>query len=445
MINLENDTLEIHFPHLHATVGIEIEFKRTLRVEENRFTHSLPPDFGNFKVSHIEDFDLGEKNYLKKRGGVLIPMSQSDALWLDFKLKYNHDKKRDIDYTCPVALKVATGKICAVSGKTWKQGLSSKPQNYLIIPDQPWLDGFNDKLASVRQFVAAPLGKGLTIEGQLTGKEEVAGIQIEAYPLKEKYYKKLITERTKEHVDDLNRYLKLMEGIKSESELRASYSSGLGIKLKKSKSYDTSPRNPNTIPEFTSPEDPLFRKGYSAREPQIKEVTVSAPIPNYLEEDVVDSDFVFKKSDEDIPDIGLAPGGNIIQEIYRDRFGSKYWDTKNSLRCFVTLANGIQWPGITGEKPPMSRISPSDYKMHNVKWHDQYGEDRKAIQGAKKLRNISPTGKKKVAHTIIRKEILNTFPNDKIQKPINRYKGYPNHDFDPYKYLEKRSINQGSW
>ena len=93
MINLENDTLEIHFPHLHYTVGIEIQFKRTLRVEENRFTHSLPPDLGNFSVSHIEDFDLGEKNYLKKRGGILIPMSQSDALWLDFKLKYNHNSR----------------------------------------------------------------------------------------------------------------------------------------------------------------------------------------------------------------------------------------------------------------------------------------------------------------------------------------------------------------
>ena len=196
MINLENDTLK-SVSHLHYTVGIEIEFKRTLRVEENRFTHSLPPDLGNFKVRHIEDFDLGEKNYLKKRGGVLIPMSQSDALWLDFKLKYNHNS-RNIDHTCPVALKVATGKICAVSGNTWKQGLSSKPQNYLVIPDQPWLDGFNDKLGSVRQFVAAPLGSGLTVEGQLTGKEEVGGIQIEAYPLKEKYYKQIITERTKE-------------------------------------------------------------------------------------------------------------------------------------------------------------------------------------------------------------------------------------------------------
>ena len=44
----------------------------------------------------------------------------------------------------------------------------------------------------------------------------------------------------------------------------------------------------------------------------------------------------------------------------------------------------------------------------------------------------------------MRKEIFNTFPNNKIQKPINPYKGYPNH-FDPHNYLEKRSVNQGSW
>ena len=109
----------------------------------------------------------------------------------------------------------------------------------------------------------------------------------------------------------------------------------------------------------------------------------------------MNADEVFKKSDVDIPDFGLAPGGKVIQEIYRDRFGSKFWDTKNSLRCFVTLANELQWIGITGEKPPVSPISSSDYKAHNVKWHDHYGEEKKGIKFEKILGNIFPTSKKK--------------------------------------------------
>ncbi len=33
----------------------------------------------------------------------------------------------------------------------------------------------------MRQFVALPLGRGTTVEGQLTGKEELGGIQIRVY------------------------------------------------------------------------------------------------------------------------------------------------------------------------------------------------------------------------------------------------------------------------
>ena len=35
----------------------------------------------------------------------------------------------DIDRSSPIALKVATGKICAISGNTWSEGLSEKKQN----------------------------------------------------------------------------------------------------------------------------------------------------------------------------------------------------------------------------------------------------------------------------------------------------------------------------
>ena len=366
MINLENDKLVIHFPHLHEKVGIEIEFKRTLRVEEDRFDRSLPPDLGNFKVRHIEDIDLGKKEYLKKRGGVLIPMSGPDALWLNFRLKYR-DKNRDIDLTSPVALKVAAGKICAVSGKTWKQGLSSKSQNYVVIPDQPWLDGFKDKLGSVRQFVAAHLGDGLTVEEKVTGKAEVGGIQIEAYPLKEEYYNKLINERAKEYSADPHNYI-ISPHQRPDRKVRRS-------------SYEIR----NKI---------LNRKGPGILEGPYIHEHMEEPLPDYPEEGLVNAGETSKKYEYDIPDIGLAPGGNIIQEIYRDRFGSECWDTKKSLRCFVTLANELQWMGITGEKPPVSPISPSDYKAHNVKWHDHYGEDKKGNQISKILGRIFNTSKK---------------------------------------------------
>jgi len=56
--------------------------------------------------------------------------------------------------------------------------LQHDPQNYLVCPDQPWLDGINSGHDSVRQFVAMPLGLGYPLEAEMTGKEHVGGLQI---------------------------------------------------------------------------------------------------------------------------------------------------------------------------------------------------------------------------------------------------------------------------
>nr|WP_213394460.1 hypothetical protein [Yoonia sp.] len=61
----------------------------------------------------------------------------------------------------PVALKIGAGKINAVSGEKWGDGLSKDPQNYVVLPNQPWLDGFNVEKGKVRQFVAMPLGQSI--------------------------------------------------------------------------------------------------------------------------------------------------------------------------------------------------------------------------------------------------------------------------------------------
>jgi hypothetical protein len=107
----------------------------------------------------------------RELGGVFIPMYQREALWLAF----------DGAWWKPNAVQVGVGRVNAVSGTPWDEGLTSSPQNYLVVPDQPWLDGINAGEGEVRQFVAAPLGSGATVEGQVTGKEEHGGIQLRAY------------------------------------------------------------------------------------------------------------------------------------------------------------------------------------------------------------------------------------------------------------------------
>jgi hypothetical protein len=186
MVFINRDSLVIRFPELHENAGVKIDFQRTLRLPDDGETHYLPPGLGKFPLRHIEDFDLGSNNHLKKRGGVIMPMFQADALWLNFS---SINFTGEADY--PIALKIGTGKICAVSGDSWSSNLNRDPQDYVVVPEQPWLDGYNVGKDIVKQFVAAPMGQGFTVEEQLTGNADIGGIQIQAFPMKKEFYDKL--------------------------------------------------------------------------------------------------------------------------------------------------------------------------------------------------------------------------------------------------------------
>lgn len=126
--------------------------------------------------THVDDYANKLPTTWQQHGGVLIPMYQSEALWIRFSGHY------------PCAVKIAAGKIDAVSGGQWTNRLTDEPQDYVVIPEQPWLDGFNVTKEHVRQFVAMPLGDGFTAEEQITGKADHGGLQIIVYPMKRDVY-----------------------------------------------------------------------------------------------------------------------------------------------------------------------------------------------------------------------------------------------------------------
>lgn len=148
-----------------------VSFQRTLRIPDDGKTYPLPPGLGTFPICKVDDYADSVPAAWKERGGVFIPMYQREALWLNF----NGARWK------PNAVKIAVGKINAVTGKSWDQKLHADQQDYIVCPDQPWLDGINAGDGYIRQFIAMPLGMGYTVEGQVTGKEEFGGIQIIAF------------------------------------------------------------------------------------------------------------------------------------------------------------------------------------------------------------------------------------------------------------------------
>ncbi len=155
---------------------LTIEFQRTLRIPDDGETYPLPAGLGQFPLRSVDDFAETTPDSWVKRGGVLMPMYQSEALWIRFSSRY------------PFAVKIAAGKINAVSGEPWTPPLQQEPQNYVVVPRQPWLDGFAVGEGLIRQFVAMPLGEGYSVEEQLTGKADVGGIQVQAYPMSAEVY-----------------------------------------------------------------------------------------------------------------------------------------------------------------------------------------------------------------------------------------------------------------
>jgi len=177
MILLEQDSLTFMYPDVHPKARLSIEFQRTLRIPDDGSDYPLPPGLGRFPLRHVDDFTENLPHKILNYGGVMMPMYQSEALWLQFSGNY------------PFVVKVATGKMNAVTGEPWVEGIHRDPQDYLVSPDQPWLDGYCIEKGIIRQFVAMPLGAGYSVEEQLTDEAEYGGIQIAAYPMKKEAYK----------------------------------------------------------------------------------------------------------------------------------------------------------------------------------------------------------------------------------------------------------------
>lgn len=298
MIELLNNQLTFRFPEVHRKAACSIDFQRTLRIPDDNREYPLPPGLGRFPVEHVDDYAHKLPDTWRTHGGVFIPMYQSEALWINFSGGY------------PCAVKIAAGKINAVFGEPWSNGLSGSPQDYAVIPEQPWLDEFNVSEDFIRQFVAMPLGEGFTAEEQITGAAEHGGLQIIVYPMKRDVY---------------------VEQFERTFEADIDY-------------FD--------IPMFS------------------RRVCESAA-----------------------PDMGLAPGGLMRQEIYEDEYGIDAWDQDNGFRCFIHLANSEQYLAITGHKPPHRPPTTSDYTSAGLPWFDYYS-DGKALSGSDTLGQLTSVAAK---------------------------------------------------
>ncbi|MFI6491632.1 hypothetical protein [Streptomyces sp. NPDC050564] len=313
-------TVRIDGDTLWLPGGVQVRFKRTLRLPETG-THALPPGLGDFPIRRVEDYTDTVPAEWRARGGVMLPVYLREAMWLSFA-----------GTSEPAALQVGVGKVCAVSGKKWSSRLSRDPQNYVVLPRQPWLDGINSGKGTVRQFVAVPLGLGATVEGQVTGEEVWGGVQLQSFPLNDG---ELAAWREAER--------------RRAEELTRMPVGGYGA----------------AFPMAAAPPAPG-----------------AAPAP-------AGAPSAPRRS---APAMGLGVGGSMRQEIYRDDRPLRAWAKEPAGRVFVHLVTPPEWRRITGEAAPPSPVDRAAYTRAGLPWFDYYDQDATDLAPTDTLGSVQPVG-----------------------------------------------------
>ncbi|MFF5704977.1 hypothetical protein ACFY7H_21070 [Streptomyces sp. NPDC012794] len=299
--------------------GVRIRFIRTLRLPESG-THALPPGLGEFPLRRVEDHPDTVPPEWRAKGGVMLPVYLREAMWLSF------GGSRE-----PAALQVGVGKVCAVSGKRWTGRLERGPQNYVVLPRQPWLDGINSGDGTVRQFVAVPLGLGATVEGQVTGEEVTGGVQLQAFPLGPEALAAWREEQ--------------------RASLRSGRPGGGG--------YGAAPGGPPMPMAAPAP-------GAAPAHPAGRPAPAAA--------------------------MGLGVGGAMRQEVYEDDREPSAWGDRPAARVFVHLVTPPEWRRITGEDAPPSPVDRAAYTRAGLPWYDYYDETGTDLPAAGPLAGVKPVG-----------------------------------------------------
>jgi hypothetical protein len=282
-----------------------ISFNRTLRIPDDGKDYPLPAGLGRFPIHRVEDYAERVPSDWLKEGGFFIPLYQKEALFLQFEGPDWH----------PAIAKVCVGRVNAITGKTFSEHLSASQQDYVVIPDQMWLDGIATGQGTVNQFVAMPLGQGYTIEAQITDEEKFGGFQLVGF--------EAIEGRFPERDPAID------ERIRTEEEQRRNKDDS-GIRYQSSQSFSLSCNHNDGLNAA-----PLSGQNLS---------------------------------------MGIAAGGSIKQQIHPDIHGVDSWDNNKKRIVTIHLVNSLAYKAITGKEAPDSPITMQQYQKFRIPWYSNYDE-----------------------------------------------------------------------
>eukprot|EP00727_Mastigamoeba_balamuthi_P002992 m51a1_g12690 hypothetical protein (648) ;mRNA; r:88-3055 len=385
-----------------------ISFRRTLRIPDGLREYPLPPGLGRFPLVRVADCPGAPESWRQQEpasAAFVMPLYQREAMWMSF----------DGSEECAVRIRV--GGINAVSGEPCNPDVLSKsPQDYVVCPKQPWLDGIHSGRGAVRQFVAMPLGKGYVVEGQVSGSEDVGCLQIDVIPPLVRDIKATVladprTPTSRRAVDCSKSPKEL--GL-AESDLVLFVSDALNPRRRPALASDfVSASNPELILTYAhNPKLAGLLSGGSTTEAPVDfpihvktlrgdSYTISATkgssiheIMSKLNRERTLADYNIQAEaemhmvtrlgggniiDDEKKAMQFAAGGRVLQKIYEDEHGPDHWFVEGRVSCVLYILDACHWRRIVCTNPPLSYITAQSYADAGLPWSDLYDEAEPSV------------------------------------------------------------------
>lgn len=353
--------------------SLKITFKRTCRVSDNNNTNGLPPDMGAFPLYKITDYEKTLPVEMVAKGGYFFPMyreylhvilpsesqaeygsTEREAMWINFTS------------ASKFAVKIYVGGVNAVSGEPSPETGQTKKrryemltsgrtiQDYVVIPQQLWLDGIASEDGKVRQFVAMPLGSGYSIEAQITGADLVGGLQLEVVPAKD------LTG----HGHQLHIFICTPTG--EEISILVSPTTSL-------KKVKEALRDRLVLPMG---EVKLMFEGVLLHDERcLQDYGIPSGVSIVARPEMRGGGSLPRTA------MGLAAGGQIQQTIKRDRTDPSIWDSDNVVIFNVQILNSTSFETVTGEQVPDTPVTAEAYAKYDLPYYEIYDEKPSGISG----------------------------------------------------------------
>lgn len=198
---------------LHPTVScdgegillddLNITFHRSLRLPDHGAISDLAPvSYGSYELRDTRDSSVKLPSTMARTGGALLAIPREPIMHIQGRITNldtgNEAVSLRFSSTKPYAVRVYAGDVNAISGRqiSEERANSAKPktirrqfsQDYIIVPDQDWLQGFAVEPGVARQFVALPANSGHSAEFQMSGQDCYMGMLFAVTPVIEPRY-----------------------------------------------------------------------------------------------------------------------------------------------------------------------------------------------------------------------------------------------------------------